>query len=122
MATNEWSPMRSLVRKNEGYESKPEVGLLRKVLASSQQMMLVRHEMQSGWMGARHSHPQEQLVYVISGRLKFTCGTKVFEIGTGDSLIVPPNVEHEAVALDDSEVLDIFAPHRGEYLSEGTNA
>lgn len=115
MAMSEWSLTRSLVRKQDGYESKPEVGLLRQVLASSQQMMLVRHEMQSGWVGARHSHPQEQLVYVIRGRLKFTRGTEVFEIGAGDSVIVAPNLEHEAAALEDAEVLDIFAPYRDDY-------
>lgn len=108
--------MKKVVKKNDASVSSPEPALLRYVLASSQQMMLVRHEMQAGWKGARHSHPQEQLVYVIKGKLQFTCGTDVFDIEAGDSVIVPPDMEHEASALNDAEVLDIFSPFREEYL------
>jgi quercetin dioxygenase-like cupin family protein len=29
-------------------------------------MMLVRHTMEKGWAGNRHSHPHEQLVYIVN--------------------------------------------------------
>lgn len=93
----------------------PEPGLARQVLAWNPQMMLVRHEMETGWRGARHSHPHEQMVYVISGRLRFVCGDKMFEAGAGDSFIVPGGVEHEASALEPAEVLDFFVPCREDY-------
>lgn len=114
--------MRTAVKLSDADVSSPESGLLRQVLASSHQMMLVRHVMQAGWQGARHSHPHEQLVYVIKGRLKFACGDEVVEICAGDSLIVPPNVEHEAAALEAAEVLDIFTPFREDYLPKETHA
>jgi quercetin dioxygenase-like cupin family protein len=34
---------------------------------------------------------------------------------SGDSIVVEGDVEHQATALDDSEVLDIFVPYRREY-------
>lgn len=108
--------MKAAVNKKDAAVSSPESGLLRYVMASSHQMTLVRHEMKAGWKGARHSHPQEQLVYVIRGRLRFSCGAELFDIAAGDSLIVPANVEHEAAALDDAEVLDVFSPFRADYL------
>lgn len=108
--------MKAAVKKSEADVSSPEPGLLRYVLVSSRQMMLVRHEMQAGWKGVRHSHSQEQLVYVTRGRIRFICGSDVFELGAGDSVIVPADVEHEAAALDDAEVLDVFSPFREEYL------
>ena len=96
----------------------PEAGLSRQVLAYSDHMMLVRHLMEKGWVGARHSHPHEQLVYVISGHLRFNGGDKTFEARTGDSFIVPGGVEHQASALEESEVLDVFTPFREDYAEK----
>lgn len=95
--------------------SDPEPGLKRQVLAYNQNLMLVRHVMRKGWQGTRHSHPHDQLVYVIQGRLQFTGGSSTFEVTTGDSFVVPGNVEHQASALEDSEVLDVFHPYREDY-------
>jgi quercetin dioxygenase-like cupin family protein len=98
--------------------TKPEDGLLRQVLAFSQNLMLVRHLMDKGWVGARHSHPHEQLVYVVRGHLQFTGGDITFDARTGDSFIVPGGVEHQARALEESEVLDVFHPYREEYAGK----
>jgi quercetin dioxygenase-like cupin family protein len=95
--------------------TEPEDGLRRQVLAFNPGMMLVRHQMQPGWRGARHSHPHEQMVYVIRGRIRFICGTETFEMSAGDSFIVPGGTEHEASALAESEVLDFFVPFREDY-------
>jgi quercetin dioxygenase-like cupin family protein len=94
----------------------PEPGLLRRVLAHNENMMLVDHHMENGWVGTRHSHPHDQLVYVISGRLRFQCGDQSFEGGAGDSFILRGGVEHQAWALEPSHVLDVFTPYREDYL------
>lgn len=96
----------------------PEAGLSRQVLAYSDQLMLVRHLMDKGWVGARHSHPHEQLVYVISGHLRFSGGGSTFDVKAGDSFIVPGGMEHQASALEESEVLDVFAPYREDYAEK----
>jgi quercetin dioxygenase-like cupin family protein len=56
------------------------------------------------------------MVYVLSGRLRFICGSDTFEIATGDSFIVPGGIEHQASALEDCVVLDVFHPTRKDYL------
>ena len=93
----------------------PEPGLLRQVLAFNPKLMLVRHLMEKDWVGARHSHPHDQLVYIIRGHLQFTGGDITFDARTGDSFIVPGGVEHQARALEESEVLDVFHPFREDY-------
>jgi quercetin dioxygenase-like cupin family protein len=93
----------------------PETGMKRQVLAYSQQLMLVRHHFVQGWVGARHSHPHHQLIYVVRGRIRFDGGGKTVELRSGDSLVVDGNVEHQATALEDSEVLDVFTPYREDY-------
>jgi quercetin dioxygenase-like cupin family protein len=97
--------------------SNPEPGLRRQVMSYSPGMMLVRHRMQKGWVGARHSHPHEQLVYIVSGHLSFQHPGGVFDAKAGDSFLVPGNVEHQASAVEDSEVLDIFTPYREDYAA-----
>ena len=96
----------------------PEAGLARQVLAYSQTMMLVRHLMEKGWVGARHSHPHEQLVYVIRGHLQFRSGDQVFDARSGDSFLLPGGREHQASALEESEVLDVFTPYREDYAEQ----
>lgn len=93
----------------------PEAGLSRQVLAYTGKLMLVRHLMEKGWVGARHSHPHEQLVYVIRGHIQFHGAGKTFEARAGDSFVVPGGVEHQASAFEDSEVLDVFTPVREDY-------
>jgi len=99
----------------------PEDGLSRQVLAWNKQMMLVRHLMEQGWKGTRHSHPHEQMVYIVRGHLRVTCGASVFDVFPGDSFVVPGGVEHQASALEESEVLDIFAPFREDYAQPDNN-
>lgn len=93
----------------------PEKGLSRQVLAYTDKLMLVRHLMEKGWVGARHSHPHEQLVYIIRGHIQFTGGDQSFDARTGDSFVVPGGVEHQASAVEESEVLDVFTPSREDY-------
>lgn len=93
----------------------PEPGLKRQVMSYSPSMMLVRHTMVKGWVGAKHSHPHEQMVYIVRGRIRFEHPGGTFEVGPGDSFLVPGNVDHQASAIEDSEVLDIFTPMRDDY-------
>src|SRR5579875_3838804 len=95
---------------NDTSMTNPEDGLRRQVMSFSKNMMLVRHRMRKGWVGARHSHPHEQMVYVVRGHLIFEHPGGRFEAKTGDSFLVPGSIEHQASALEDSEVLDVFTP------------
>ncbi len=107
----------SVTPSKEDGMSAPEPGLRRQVMSYGPSIMLVRHTMLQGWVGARHSHPHEQLVYIVRGRIRFQHPGGVFDAGPGDSFLVSGNVEHQASALEDSEVLDIFTPMRQDYAS-----
>lgn len=104
-----------VIPSNDSTMTSPEDGLRRQVMSYSKDMMLVRHRMNKGWIGARHSHPHEQLVYVVSGYIVFEHPAGRFEAKSGDSFLVPGGVEHQASALQDSEVLDVFTPFREDY-------
>ena len=93
----------------------PEPGMIRQVLAYNPRLMLVRHTFEKGWKGARHSHPHHQMVYVVRGHILFQSQGKSWEMRAGDSIVVDGGVEHQASAVEPSEVLDVFTPYRQEY-------
>ena len=93
----------------------PEAGMVRQVLAYNPHLMLVRHQFEKGWVGARHSHPHHQLVYVTRGHIRLEAEGKTWELRAGDSVAVDGGVEHQASALEESEALDVFTPYREEY-------
>jgi len=105
----------TVLSSNDEKMTTPEPGLRRQVMSYSKSLMLVRHTMTKGWAGMLHSHPHEQMVYVVRGKLTFEHPGGRFEVASGESFIVPGDVQHRASALEDSEVLDIFTPLREDY-------
>ena len=106
-----------VVRHQDGKESQPEPGLKRRVLAYNDKLFLAEHEMVKGWAGALHSHPHDQIVYVVHGHLRITCQGKTFEVRTGDTFVVRGGAEHGASAIEDSLVIDVFTPCRQDYIT-----
>ena len=70
--------------------------------------------LRQGFSVASHSHDNEQMAVVLSGRIRFTIGAgdeareEILE--GGEVLHLPSNVAHGAEALEDTRILDIFSP------------
>jgi quercetin dioxygenase-like cupin family protein len=64
----------------------------------------------------RHSHMNEQYSWIISGALKFVFDDREILVGAGEILLIPANVAHSAVALEDTVDVDIFAPRREDWI------
>lgn len=80
-------------------------------------VMLVRWEFKAGGVAAKHSHPHEQVVMMISGRLRLVVGDTETIMRPNDVVVVPSGTPHEAEALEDTVVLDIFSPPREDFLT-----
>lgn len=52
-----------------------------------------------------HQHPQEQIMYVIEGRLQVTLDGQTTELGPGEAFHATPMVLHNVTALEDTQVL-----------------
>jgi quercetin dioxygenase-like cupin family protein len=91
-------------------------GLARKILASGGKMMAVEVGFEKGAVGALHSHPHEQITYVLKGRFEATFGDDTTIIETGDTYYVEPDVVHGVVALEEGMLLDVFTPQREDFL------
>jgi len=102
---------------DQARESYPEPGLTRRVLAYNDKLFLAEHQMVKGWAGAMHSHPHDQVVYMVRGHLKVNCLGKTFELRAGDTFVVRGGVQHGASAIEESLVIDVFTPCREDYIS-----
>lgn len=91
-------------------------GLTRKVAAYSDNVMCVEVHFETGTVAALHHHPHEQITYVISGKFEFTVGDRAHVVSAGDSLYKQPNIEHGATCLEAGTLLDVFTPHREDFL------
>ena len=92
-------------------------GVVRKVLAYSKNLMTVELRFEKGAVGAPHSHPHEQIGYIISGKLVYQeQGQEDKILGTGDTYYVAPNVVHGVQILEDTKLLDIFTPMREDFV------
>jgi quercetin dioxygenase-like cupin family protein len=90
-------------------------GLIRRVLATSDVMMLAEFTFEKGVEVPEHTHPHDQVGYVVAGRMRMVMGEEALECGPGDSYHAPPDVPHAGVALEPSIVVDVFSPPREDY-------
>ncbi len=91
-------------------------GVSRRTLNAGERMTLHEITFAAGSHVPDHTHPHEQTGYVASGRVRFTVGTEVRELGSGDGYHVPGGEHHEVTALADSVCIDVFSPPRTEHL------
>ena len=74
-------------------------------LVTGQQIEVGRLRFGAGEGAVEHSHPQEQIMVVLRGRLRVTLAGETRELGPGQGFLAPPNVAHQVVALEPTEVL-----------------
>ncbi len=91
-------------------------GVSRKVLAHSDNMMSVEVHFEKGAIGALHSHPHEQLTYVLSGEFEFTIGDEKKVVKAGDTMYKEPEIEHGCVCLEAGVLIDTFTPMRKDFV------
>jgi quercetin dioxygenase-like cupin family protein len=79
-------------------------------------MTLARITLASGAIVPEHRHESEQIATVLAGRLRFEIGGEEREVQAGESVLIRGDVPHSVVALEESVVLDAFAPRREDWL------
>ena len=82
--------------------------------------MITRYEAKAGAEFEAHSHPEEQMGYVVQGRIEFFVGwpEERIEMEAGTFFHFAPNERHRSRVLEDIVNIDVFAPPRPEYVKE----
>jgi quercetin dioxygenase-like cupin family protein len=79
-------------------------------------MTVARLELQKGASVPEHSHENEQIAMVERGAVKFFIEGKELIVRGGEVLTIAPHVPHGVEVLEDSVVVDLFAPPRADWI------
>jgi quercetin dioxygenase-like cupin family protein len=91
-------------------------GVRRRTLAHGSNMLLAEFTLVQGSGVPTHTHPHDQVGYVVRGSMQLTVGDDVCTYRAGDSYYIPGDVPHSAVTPEDAVVVDVFCPPREDYL------
>jgi quercetin dioxygenase-like cupin family protein len=103
-------------RRSEGGYRAVAPGISVKTLTYGDSMLFTEFNLKANCRLPRHSHPQEQTGYLVSGSMRLMIGPEEHLVGPGDSWNIPGNMIHEAVVLEDSVAIEVFSPVREDYL------
>jgi quercetin dioxygenase-like cupin family protein len=102
-------------------ELSPAIG---RRLITGDRLMIAHVYLKRGAVVPRHEHHNEQLTYILEGRLRFflgEAGAEVVDVGAGEVLHIPAHLPHRAEALEDTLDVDVFHPPRQDWL-DGSDA
>ena len=68
-----------------------------------------------------HHHESEQISMVMQGAVKFELEGREVIVRGGEVLVIPSNLPHSALAIEDSSVIEVFSPIRYDWLSGTDN-
>lgn len=89
-------------------------------LAVGEKSMVTKMNYAKGNFATTHQHPHEQCGYVISGEYRLIVELPDEHVDellhAGDSYAIPGNTPHSFEVLEGGEVVDVFTPHREDYL------
>jgi len=92
--------------------------LLKRQFVVGESVMVARVLLKKGCVVPLHSHHNEQVTYILEGALKFVLKDREITVRAGEVLCIPPNVPHEAIAMEDTVDLDIFTPPREDWIAK----
>jgi len=92
-------------------------GISRRLLVHGPALMLVEFTFEGGRDLPIHTHPHEQVGYIVSGRVRLNMNGEIRDLGPGDSYHALPNVPHGAFICEPTVVVDAFTPPREDFLA-----
>ena len=102
----------------EKMQREPLNPLIDRQMVVGDKVMLARVLLKKGAHVPMHHHHNDQVTYILSGALKFAIDGKEIVVRAGEVLCIPPNMPHEAWALEDTLDLDVFDPPREDWLNK----
>ena len=91
-------------------------GVIRRVLAYDEGMMIVENTFVAGAVAPVHSHPHLQTAYIAEGEFTFEIDGVGKIVKKGDSVLLPCGVPHGVVCHVPGIVVDIFTPMREDFV------
>jgi quercetin dioxygenase-like cupin family protein len=70
--------------------------------APGREVIQVRVDFDPGYVAPRHTHPGEEIIYILEGTLEYQIGEKTTTVKPGDVLFVPAGTIHTAKNIGSS--------------------
>lgn len=108
--------MDATIRKLHDVERDTPIDLLGRRRVFGEKMLWAYVDLKEGCNVATHHHENEQIAFVISGKVLWKLGNEGSpnyreEIVEGGTVIhLPSNFPHGVVALEDTQILDVLSP------------
>lgn len=93
-------------------------GVHRRTMAATDEAMLCEFFLERDAIVPTHSHLNDQVGYVIYGKVEVTIGGEMQICQPGDSYAIPGGVPHTTHALVDSLLITVFSPPHDEVRNE----
>lgn len=93
-------------------------GVRRQIMGYDGQIMLVKIDFDKGAEGYMHEHFHSQTSYIVSGKFQVTVDGEVKTLGAGDGFFAAPDLQHGLICLEAGRVIDVFTPHRMDFLKK----
>ena len=94
----------------------PIDGVEMKTFVYGDNSLLTRFHLKKESALPRHSYPQEQTGFMVSGKMKLFIDGEEFIAEPGDTWSIKGDVEHWAEIIEDSVAVEVFSPLREDYL------
>ncbi len=104
-----------VIRHDEAQPVEMLAGVVRRTMAVTERLMLCEFTLNAGSEVPVHTHPHDQVGYVVSGAVVMIIDGRETRCGPGDAYAIPGGVPHGARALEDSLLIDVFHPPREDY-------
>lgn len=91
-------------------------GIKRQITGYNNGLMMVKVAFEQGAIGTPHHHIHTQACYVASGVFEATIDGVTQVLNAGDTFFVEPNLVHGVVCLEAGVLVDVFNPHREDFL------
>lgn len=81
------------------------------------QTIMIRWELKAGALLPLHFHANEQITSVEKGSLEVYSQGRRYVVKPGQTMVFPPNVPHEFIALEDVVIVEVQTPARQDYIN-----
>lgn len=98
----------------ETNETRIEMDGYSRGVAVGEKLMMAHVKLDEGAITAPHSHPHEEIIYVVAGEWQIKIDDREIVLKANQSLVVPPDVEHSSLALAET-VAVIATNYRPEW-------
>ena len=103
-------------KESEQVTRSPVKGITAQTLVHGDLTHMIKFRVKKGTVMPTHAHENEQIGYLLEGKMILTLDKVDHELKAGDSWAITSNIPHSVTMIEDGVIIDVFSPLREDYL------